>query len=53
MPSRRARLFLGYCLAFLAGVQTTVIALDVVLRHTTPIWHTPSHHLRELPPTDA
>lgn len=41
MPSRRARLVLGYGLAFLAGVQTTVIALDVVLRYVTPVAHHP------------
>lgn len=42
MPSRRARLVLGLGLAFLAGVQTTVIALDVVLRRLTPISHHPT-----------
>lgn len=44
MPSRRARLVLGYGLAFLAGVQTTVVLLDVVLRYLTPVGHHPAPH---------
>lgn len=44
MPSRRSRLVLSHGLAFLAGVQTTVIALDIVLRHLTPVAHHPRPH---------
>lgn len=39
-PSRR--LILGFSLGFLAGIQTAVVALDVVLRHVTPVGHHPT-----------